>query len=219
VSYLAAAARDVGSFLLQVSTDYVFDGEKGLYSELDPPRPINTYGNSKLQGERAAISAGEGSWSIARPSVIFGLGRPLRPNAATYVHDKLSRHEAIRMVRDQYCSPTFNRNLAAMLVEIVERQIPGILHTAGATRLSRYELALRVADVFGLDRELVMEATAADIPWKAKRPKDSSLIVGRATELLLHKPQLIEDSLNEFRRDYNNKENREETLTQSAQGR
>jgi dTDP-4-dehydrorhamnose reductase len=63
------------------------------------------------------------------------------------------------MVRDQYCSPTFNKNLAAMLVEVAERRIPGILHTAGATRLNRYDLALRIAEVFGFDRRLVVEAT------------------------------------------------------------
>ncbi len=115
VRYLATATREAGTFLLQVSTDYVFDGEKGSYLETDNPHPVNKYGLSKLEGERATILAGEGSWSIARPSVIFGWGRPLRPNAATYVHDKLSKHETVRMVRDQYCSPTFNKNLAAML--------------------------------------------------------------------------------------------------------
>ncbi len=198
VRYLATATREAGTFLLQVSTDYVFDGEKGSYLETDNPHPVNKYGLSKLEGERATILAGEGSWSIARPSVIFGWGRPLRPNAATYVHDKLSKHETVRMVRDQYCSPTFNKNLAAMLVEIAERQIPGILHTAGATRLSRYELALRIAHVFGLDKGLVIPATAEDIPWKATRPIDSSLIIERATTLLSQKPQSIDDSLIEF---------------------
>jgi dTDP-4-dehydrorhamnose reductase len=213
VSYLATSARETNSFLLQISTDYVFDGEKGAYSELDPPHPTNTYGTSKHQGEQAATLAGEESWSIARPSVIFGMGRPLRPNAATYVHDKLSKHETVRMVRDQYCSPTFNRNLAAMLIEVAERRIPGILHTAGATRLNRYDLALRIAEVFGFDRRLVLEATAEDIGWKAKRPKDSSLLVARATALLLQKPQSIDDSLIEFCRDQKIQENHAETVT------
>jgi dTDP-4-dehydrorhamnose reductase len=216
VSYLATAAREAGCFLLQVSTDYVFDGEKGSYSELDPPHPVNTYGNSKLQGERAAVFIGEGLWSIARPSVIFGWGRRYRPNAATSVFEKLSKRENVRMVRDQYCSPTFNTNLAAMLVEVAERKIAGILHTAGATRLSRSELALKVADIFGLDKKLVLEATAKDIPWRAKRPKDSSLNVARATTLLSHKPQTITDALDQFRGEQNTVEKQKETVTRPA---
>ncbi len=198
VSYLANAAKDTGSFLVQVSTDYVFDGEKGSYSELDPPHPINAYGNSKLQGERAATSAGEGSWSITRPSVIYGWGRPHRPNAATYILEKLARNEPVKIVQDQYCSPTLNTNLAAMLVEIAEHKIPGILHAAGATRLNRYELALKTVEKFGLDKKLVLPTVANGIPWKAKRPKDSSLNVARAAALLSEKPLSITDALDKF---------------------
>ncbi len=216
VSYLATASREVGCFLLQVSTDYVFDGEKGSYSELDPPHPLNTYGNSKLQGERAAVFIGEGLWSIARPSVIFGWGRRYRPNAATYVFEKLSKHEAVRMVRDQYCSPTFNTNLATMLVEVAERKIPGILHTAGETRLNRYELALRVAEKFGLDKKLVVPTVAGSIPWKAKRPKDSSLKVARATELLSEKPLPIATALDLFCEEHKMLETQEKTVTRAA---
>jgi dTDP-4-dehydrorhamnose reductase len=103
-----------------------------------------------------------------------------------------------------------------MLVEVAERRIPGILHTAGATRLSRYELALKVADIFGLDKKLVLEATAKDILWKAKRPKDSSLNVARATTLLSHKPHAITDALDQFRGDQNTLEKQKETVTRAA---
>jgi dTDP-4-dehydrorhamnose reductase len=103
-----------------------------------------------------------------------------------------------------------------MLVEVAERKIPGILHTAGATRLSRYELALQVADVFRLDRKLVMEGTAKDILWKAKRPKDSSLIVARAAGLLSEKPLPITDSLEQFQKEKNAIESREKTITRAA---
>lgn len=209
VSYLATAAREAAIFLLQVSTDYVFDGEKGSYLETDPPHPVNTYGRSKLKGERAAMSTGEGSWSIARPSVIYGWGRPHRPNAATYVYNMLSKHKAIRMVRDQYCSPTLTTNLAAMLVEVAERHISGILHTAGATRLNRYELAIKVAETLGLDKKLVSQTVAKDIPWKARRPRDSSLSVARAASILSRKPLPITDSLNQFQKEKNAIERRE----------
>ncbi len=198
VSYLAEFAREYDSFLLQVSTDYVFDGEKGSYSELDPTGPVNKYGLSKLQGEKAAESVGEGRWCIARTSVVFGWGRSYRPNAATYVYEKLSRRETIRIVQDQYCSPTLNTNLAAMLIEIIERKLTGILHTAGASRLNRHELAQGVADIFGLDPKLVLKAEAKDASWRAKRPRDSSLDVTRAMRLLTEKPYSIQTALRQF---------------------
>jgi dTDP-4-dehydrorhamnose reductase len=120
------------------------------------------------------------------------------------------------MVRDQYCSPTFNTNLAAMLVEVAERKIPGILHTAGATRLNRYELALRVAEKFGLDKKLILPTVAGDTPWKAKRPKDSSLNVARATTLLSHRPLAITGALDQFRGEQNTVEKQKETVTRAA---
>ena len=216
VSYLATVAREIGSFLLQVSTDYVFDGEKGSYSEPDPPHPVNKYGLSKLQGEQAARSTGEDSWCVARSSVIFGWGRPRRPNAATYVCEKLSKHDTVRMVQDQHCSPTFNTNLANMLVEIAQKKIPGTLHTAGTTRLSRYELALAVAEMFKLDKKLVRPAVAADIPWKARRPKDSSVMVTRAAGLLSQKPYPITEALDQFSRERDSLGRQEKTVSHLA---
>jgi dTDP-4-dehydrorhamnose reductase len=103
-----------------------------------------------------------------------------------------------------------------MLVEVAERKIPGILHTAGATRLNRYELALRVAEKLGLDKNLILPTVAGDVPWKAKRPKDSSLIVARAAELLSEKPRPITDALDQFREEQRKLERQGKTVTRAA---
>src|SRR2546425_11105670 len=119
VSNIANAAKETESFVVQVSTDYVFDGERGGYSESDEPRPVNKYGESKLAGEKALMTKLEKEmWSIARSSVIYGWGRPSRPNAATFVYEKLSRGESIRMASDLFSSPTLNTSLGAMLIDI-----------------------------------------------------------------------------------------------------
>ena len=203
VSHLANAAKETDSFVIQMSTDYVFDGEKGGYSEHDQTRPVNKYGESKLEGENVVMKLlDEEMWSIARSSVVYGWGRASRPNAATFVYEKLSNGESIRMVRDQFSSPTLNTSLSAMLIEIGDRKLPGIIHAAGATRLNRYDFAIGLAKTFGLDATLIKAVHARDLQWKAKRPADSSLIVGRAQELLRAPPLNIESAYEVLHREH-----------------
>jgi len=203
VSHLANAAKETDSFVIQMSTDYVFDGEKGGYSEHDQTGPVNKYGESKLEGENVVMNLlDEEMWSIARSSVVYGWGRASRPNAATFVYEKLSNGESIRMVRDQFSSPTLNTSLSAMLIEIGDRKLPGIIHAAGATRLNRYDFALGLAKTFGLDATLIKAVHARDLQWKAKRPADSSLMVGRAQELLRAAPLNIESAYEVLHREH-----------------
>lgn len=204
VAHLANAAKESGAFLIQVSTDYVFDGENGRYSETDEPHPINQYGLSKLKGEQAAMNLGEGGWCIARASVVYGWGRPQRPNAATYVYSKLSRGVRISIINDQYASPTLNTNLADMLVEIAEHKVSGVLHTAGATRISRYDFAVGVARILELDAQLVSPVKSQGMNWKAKRPRDSSLNVAKASRTLSHPPYAIGQAFSQFLEEYHN---------------
>ncbi len=198
VYHLAEAAKAHNSFLVQVSTDYVFDGEKGLYSETDMASPVQAYGSSKLEGEDMAKNAGDNSWAIARASVVYGWGRPKRSNAATFVHDKLSKGEQIRMVKDQYSSPTYNDNLAKILLELAEKRLPGLFHASGATRISRFDFAVLLAKKLELDSKLIVPIESSSLQWKAKRPRDSSLNVGKATELLDEKPISAEEGVDLF---------------------
>ena len=198
VEHLAISAKESSCFLVQVSTDFVFDGTTGNYSEHDRPHPINQYGLTKLAGEEAAKNCGEGRWSVARASVVYGWGRPQRPNAATYISDSLSKGQKIFIVKDQYSSPTLNTNLAQMVIEISERQLPGIIHTAGATRLSRYDFALGLANLMKLEKKLILPTEAGNIEWKAKRPMDSSLKVSRAASQLANRPMEIDEAYCQF---------------------
>ncbi len=170
-----------------VSTDYVFDGNKGLYTEEDPPNPINHYGYTKLKGEEA-IKQHASQWCIARPSVIYGWGLPHRLNFATWLTTNLENGKEVNVLTDQYVSPTLNTNLANMLIEISEKRITGILHTAGATRINRYQYALNLAEIFNLRTDLVKPAKTNEMQWKAQRPKDSSLNISKAATLLNQKP-------------------------------
>jgi dTDP-4-dehydrorhamnose reductase len=198
VEYLAGSAKESSCFFVQVSTDFVFDGTTGNYSENDRPNPINQYGLTKLAGEEAAKNCGEARWSVARASVVYGWGRPQRLNAATYISDSLSKGQKIFIVTNQYSSPTLNTNLAQMVMELSERRLPGIIHTAGATRLNRYDFALGLADLMKLEKKLILPTEAGNIEWKAKRPMDSSLQVSRAASQLANRPLEINEAYRQF---------------------
>lgn len=195
---IAVASADTDTHLIYVSTDYIFDGEKGLYTEEDSPNPISHYGYSKLKGEQF-VKEQAGKWCIARTSVIYGWGSKRKENFATWLINRLRRAEEVKILSDQYVSPTLNTNLAEMLIEIAERKITGTLNTAGATRVSRYEFALRLAEKFNLNKDLIKPVEMDAMSWKAKRPRDSSLNISKALTLLNQKPLELDQSLKMMR--------------------
>lgn len=196
--HIAIASANINAHLTYVSTDYVFDGEKGLYIEEDQPNPISYYGYTKLKGEDF-IKKHSREWCITRASVIYGWAQTQKLNFATWLINNLKQQKEVKILTDQYVSPTLNTNLAEMLLEITERSITGILHTAGATRISRYRFALELGEVFNLNMDLIKPAKLAEMPWKAKRPKDSSLNVSKALAMLNQKPLKLNQALKKMK--------------------
>ncbi|MFP3205651.1 MAG: NAD(P)-dependent oxidoreductase [Metallosphaera yellowstonensis] len=173
VRHLARVARVVEAHLIHVSTDYVFDGEKGMYSEVDVPNPINYYGLTKLVGESYALSYDDSL--VVRTSGVYG-----RKGFPLYVYNALREGKEVKAFRG-YFSPTWARALAEAIVELLKLGKTGVLHVAGP-RVSRYELALSIAERMKL-KELVREVE--EVPgWRARRPLDSSLDSSRARRLL-----------------------------------
>ena len=186
---LGEAAKKANAFLVYVSTDYIFDGLRGMYNEEEAPNPINYYGCTKLIGEKYADC-------IARTCVIYGSSAASgKINFALWILEKLQKGEEIRIVTDQFVSPTLNTNLAGMLLEAGEQKREGIYHLAGATRISRYDFACKIADVFGLERSLIIPAKMTDLSWKARRPMDSSMDVCKATRSFRELPWDVDKSL------------------------
>jgi dTDP-4-dehydrorhamnose reductase len=195
---LARLCKERDAFLVYVSTDYVFDGRKGMYKETDPPLPINHYGLTKLEGERAV--EGLGKYCIARGSVIYGATQGTgKINFASWLLNKLKKKEEVKIVTDQWNSPTLNVNMAEMILEAVEKRTIGTIHLAGATRLSRYEFAKHIAQVFNLDSDYITPLRTDHIKWVAKRPRDSSLNVEKAELALTNKPLKIHEALKKMK--------------------
>lgn len=194
---VAGVAGELGSFLVYVSTDYVFDGERGMYREEDETNPVNHYGYTKLAGEQHCQD-----FCIARTCVIYG-ARPAsgKVNFVLWLIDRLEKGEGVRIVTDQLITPTLNTNLAKMILECAERRLKGIFHLAGATRVSRFEFAKEIAKVFGLDESLIIPSRMDEINWIAKRPRDSSLDVSKAVEYLNEKPFELRKALKVLKRE------------------
>lgn len=192
-------AKNLETFLVYVSTDYVFSGKKGLYAESDEPNPVNYYGQTKLKGEQE-VKNSQSEWCIVRPSVIYG-AFPVaeRHNFALWAINEIRKRKDIEIITDQWVSPTLNTNLANMILEIIERHLTGIYHLAGASRTSRFQFAHMLAETFNLDRNAIKPTTLEKMNWLANRPKDSSLKVSKATRTLTHKPMKIERALKKLK--------------------
>lgn len=193
---LAKQAKIQNAFLIYVSTDYVFDGEKGMKKETDIPNPLGVYGRTKLEGENKVQNL-TSKWAIARISTPFG-NHATKKSFPIWIKENLENKKQINVLIDQFTSPTYVPNLSKMLIEIATRQITGIIHVSGASRISRYDFAELVADKLFLDKKLLVPTSISQMNWIAKRPKDSSLDVSKANQILDEKPQKINESLELF---------------------
>lgn len=198
---VAEAAKASHAFLVYISTDYVFNGEKGNYKETDTPDPVDYYGLTKLEAEEIVQEIME-EYCIARGSVIYGaLPAAGKINFALWLINKLKGAEKPKLLTDQWNTPTLNTNMADMTLEIIERKLTGIYHTSGATRISRYDFAKQLAQTFNLNADLLTPNTMAEFSWSAKRPKDSSLDTTKAQQTLKNKPLEIQQALEQLKKE------------------
>jgi len=197
---IAEACKNVGSKLIYISTDYVFDGEKGLYTEVDKPNPVNYYGLTKLEGEKKVIQYCK-NYAIMRTSVLYGW-HPWKQNFATWVINQLKQDKEINVVDDHYNTPTLADNLAEMAVEVAEKDLRGLYHASGRERISRYEFAKQIAKTYNLNAELVKPVKMSQLTvWIAKRPRDSSLNTSKIQKQLKTKPLNITEGLNKMKQE------------------
>lgn len=182
-------------FFLYVSTDNVFDGKKGMYTEKDFPNPVNWYGKTKLKAEEIVQNCTK-DWAIARISTQYGI-HERRANLGLDFIKKIMNKQKIRAATDFYSSPTYVESTAKMLVEIVERRINGIMHICDNERVSRFDFALALIESLGMKKNDVnlKSITIRDLNWKAKRPSDSSLDNTKCQKVLRNKPMKLKDGL------------------------
>ncbi len=196
---LAAAARDVGARCLFISTDAVFGGERGSYSEADPPAPVNVYGASKRAGEEA-VRAALPSALIVRTN-LYGWNALPKQSLAEWVLDRLEAGEEVPGFGDVTFSPILVDDLCDLLLAMISKSMEGTYHVAGADGLTKFEFARRVANVFGRDERSVRSVRIADSHLRAPRPRNTTLRTEAAARALGRPMPGVDAGLRRFRHD------------------
>jgi dTDP-4-dehydrorhamnose reductase len=172
---VAELAAETGARLIYCSTDMVFDGTKGMYTEQDSPRPVNYYGATKLAAERWVRSLCPGGM-VARLALMYGLGNSAHGSFLSWMIQRLERGEPVNLFTDQFRTPTFVEDVCRAVERILERpDAAGVYHLAGPERMNRYEFGTRAADIFGFPRELLRAVRMSDVRELIPRPADNSL--------------------------------------------
>jgi dTDP-4-dehydrorhamnose reductase len=198
VRNLVHSARRVDAKLIHISTDYIFDGKNGPYDENAIPNPINYYGRTKLASENE-IKIGGIRFAILRTNVLYGVGKNVKSNFALWLYNKLSSGEKIKVVTDQIGNPTYVDDLAFAILKVVEFDKEGIYNVGGKDFVSRYDFALKLAEIFSFDHELIIPVKTSELNQVAPRPLKSGLITLKAKAELGLKPYGVEDGIRQFK--------------------
>jgi len=194
VENLAHCCEQQGSRFIHLSTDFVFDGKSDrLYTEEDMPAPLNYYGLTKYQGEQA-VARNCRNYAVARVVVVYGKALPgQHGNILQLVKNRLEAGQEIRVVSDQYRTPTWVADIADGVEKLVYSGNSGIYHICGGEYLSIAEMAYRVADYFKLDHSLICPVTT-----ETPRPRNSGLSIDKAKLELGYRPHTLEEGLREM---------------------
>ena len=174
---------DINTYLIQISSDYVFDGDSGPYSEEEHTFPVNYYGKTKLEAENI-LRGTRRKWAIFRPNVLYSSDLFSKGNFFAWVYRSLLKKESISVVTDQISNPTFNLQIVRAIFQCIIMDFEGILHIGSDDYMSRYEFAIDIAKVFGLDSALITKIDTDSLTQKvksyiAKRPVHSGLVVSK----------------------------------------
>lgn len=188
---VALASKKVGAKLIYISTDSVFDGEKGMYTEADVPHPINIYAKTKREGEiRVQRSLPD---SLIIRTAFYSWSLPGRHSLAEWVITELKKENSLRMFTDVFFSPIPADALVEAMLEMYRKGLTGIYHVGGTERCSKYAFGLEIARIFGFNDSYIQPSTLAEAKLKAPRPKDLSLNISKVVNSAnIHLPNLRE---------------------------
>jgi len=187
-------SADIKSFFIFLSTDFVFDGKRGMYKEDDSPRPVNYYGRTKLEAEEA-VKEYEYDWAIVRTVLVYGKNHSGHSNILKIVKEKLEKGEEYNVVDDQVRTPTYVEDLAKGIISIIEKKATGVFHLSGKDILTPYQMALQTAEHLNLDNSVIKKVTAASFTQPAKRPLKTGFIIDKARKELDYEPVSFDEGL------------------------
>lgn len=193
--YLLAAAEKHNTFFLHVSTDFIFDGADGPYTEEGVANPVSFYGWSKYAAEKLVIHS-KVKWAIARTVLVYGIAHDMsRSNIILWVKGSLENGKSINVVNDQWRTPTLAEDLADGCILIVDQKAEGIFNISGKDLLNPYQMAIMTADYFGLDKSLINEVDGTKFKQTAKRPAKTGFVLDKSISVLGYNPKNFKEGI------------------------
>ena len=199
VKWLKEVSELTHAQLIHLSTDFIFDGEKGYYKETDQPNPLSYYGLSKVKSEDILLNSTI-DFTIIRTILVYGKVYDMsRTNIVLWVKEILENGKEITIVDDQFRMPTFVDDLALSCKLAIDKKATGIFHISSTKLMSVFEIVHEVANVFGLDSKLIKPTSSNILNQKAKRPPKTGFDVSKAITVLGIKLQTFEEDLQRFK--------------------
>jgi len=186
--FIVDAAKKINAFVIFVSTDFVFDGLSGPYRETDTVNPVSYYGSTKVAAEKAVTESGL-QYAVVRTCLLYGnILFGTRTNIISWVKENLEQGKKIKVVSDQWRTPTYVADLAKGILLIAEKKAVGLFHISGSDFLNPYEMAMATAAYLSLDTPLIEKTDASNFTQPAKRPAATGFIIEKAKKVLDYSP-------------------------------
>ncbi len=180
---------------IHLSTDFVFDGQAGPYSESDQPNPISYYGHSKYKAE-LLVQQSKLNWAVVRTIIVYGVVDNLsRSNLVLWAKEALEKEQIIKVINDQYRAPTLAEDLAEGCMLIAEKKAQGIFNISSSKTYSILELVYLVAEYWNLNKELIQIVSSSTLNQPAKRPPRTGFVIDKAVNVLGFKPKTFKEGL------------------------
>lgn len=195
VENLIRSCRAVNAHLIHVSTDFIFDGTKGPLTETEKPNPVNFYGRTKLAAENL-LSKSQISWTILRTVLVYGITHDMgRTNIVLWVKENLEQGKTIRVVNDQWRTPTLAEDLAMGCYLAALKKVQGIFHISGKDFITPYDIALKTAEFFKLDETLIIPTDSSQFKQTARRPLRTGFVIEKARIELGYEPHSFDEGI------------------------
>lgn len=195
VENLVRCCEEMHVHLVHVSTDFIFDGTHGPLDENEVPNPVNFYGESKLAAENIILKS-TASWAILRTVLVFGITNDMsRSNIVLWVKNSLEQNKTIQVVNDQWRTPTLAEDLAQGCYLAALKKAQGIYNISGKDFLSPYDIAIKTAEYFNLDKSLIKPTDSSKFKQPARRPLTTGFIINKARKELGYEPRSFEEGL------------------------
>ncbi len=193
---LFEAAKKIGAHFQLLSTDFIFDGKKGNYKEIDEPNPLSVYARSKVDAENILLDDDYQNHSIVRTIIVYGIGNNLsRTNIVCWAKDALGKGQEMNIIDDQFRAPTWADDLAWACIRICELNKRGIFHISGPETMSIFEIVERVATHYNLSTASLIRTDSSTLNQPAVRPPKTGFDLTKARKELGYNPKTLEETL------------------------